>query len=299
MEGANILLIARGKEGLEKAQKEMLAARQESSQAIDIQSVDLTKPEAVRFCPNLYSSIWTDFEKCQAAIEGYGIIPDHLFCVAGGTSPEQMGFLADMKPEGLISCLEVNYYAAIFIAQVVLKLWISKALTTHSRHITFVSSTAAFVGLPGYIAYTPTKVAIRAFADTLRQELLLYGGKDAYQVHCAYPGMFISESFLAEAATKPELTKLLEGCDMPEDQLIRKVESAQSVARKILKGLKAGDFFITMDLEGGLLLNNMRGPSPRDHLFMDLVLSFLALIVWPFVRRDFDAKTLKYGQASR
>lgn len=232
-------------------------------------------------------------------METYGTIPDHLFCVAGGTSPEQIGFLADVKPEGLISCLEVNYYAAIFIAQAVLKLWVSKAPTTHSRHITFVSSNAAFVSLPGYIAYTPTKVAVRAFADTLRQELLLYGGKDSYQVHCAYPGCFISESFLAEAASKPELTKIMEGSNMPEDQLILKTEFAQSVARKILKRMEGGDFFITVDLEGALLLNNMRGPSPRDHVFRDILLSFLALIVWPFVRRDFDAKTVKYGKAHR
>lgn len=229
-------------------------------------------------------------------METYGIIPDHLFCVAGGTSPEQIGFLADMKPEGLISCLEVNYYTSIFIAQIVLKLWVSKAPTTHARHITFVSSAAAFVAIPAYIAYTPTKVAIRAFAETLRQELLLYGGKDAYQVHCAYPGTFISESFLAEAAAKPQLTKMMEGSDMPEAQLIAKTESAQSVAQKTLKGIERGDFFITMDFEGALLLNNMRGPSPRDHVILDLLLAFLALIVWPFVRRDFDAKTVKYGR---
>ncbi|KAE9370399.1 NAD(P)-binding protein [Stipitochalara longipes BDJ] len=280
--GAHLLLLARGKEGLEKAQKEMLAVRQAPTQAIDIQCVDLTKPEA-----------------CETAVGTYGIIPDHLFCVAGGTSPEQIGFLADMKPEGLISCMEINYYTAIFIAQVVLKLWVSNAQTSHSRHITFVSSNAAFVSIPGYIAYTPTKVAIRAFADTLRQELLLYGGKDAYQVHCAYPGCFISESFLAEAANKPELTKMIEGSNMPEDQLVSKTESAQSVARKILKGLQRGNFFVTVDLEGALLLNNMRGPSPRDHVFMDLLLLFLALIVWPFVRRNFDGKTAKYGKARR
>jgi 3-dehydrosphinganine reductase len=165
--------------------------------------------------------------------------------------------------------------------------------------ITFVSSNAAFVSIPGYIAYTPTKVAVRAFADTLRQELLLYGGKDAYQVHCAYPGCFISESFLAEAAGKPELTKMIEGSNIPEDKLVSQTESAQSVARKILKGLQRGDFFITVDFEGALLLNNMRGPSPRDHVFLDLLLAFLALIAWPFVRRDFDAKTVKYGKGQR
>jgi 3-dehydrosphinganine reductase len=104
---------------------------------------------------------------------------------------------------------------------------------------------------------------------------------------------------VAEQARKPKLTKMMEGSDMPEDQLIAKTESAQSVARKILKGLQRGDFFITMDLEGALLLNSMRGPSPRDHMFLDLLLAFLALIVWPFVRRDFDAKTAKYGKTHR
>jgi 3-dehydrosphinganine reductase len=45
--GANILLLARGREGLESAQKEMLAARQAPTQAVDILCVDLTKPDAV------------------------------------------------------------------------------------------------------------------------------------------------------------------------------------------------------------------------------------------------------------
>ena len=207
-----------------------------------------------------------------------------------------MGFLADIAPEGLISCLEVNYYASIFITQAVLKKWLTSAPKSYTRHIVFVSSTAAFVGLPGYIAYTTPKVAVRAFADTLRQELLMYGTKDVYQVHCAYPGTFISESFLGEQATKPELTKIMEGSNMPEDKLIEKTESALSVAKKILRGVQRGAFSITMDYEGAMLLNNMRGPSPGDHAFLDLLLALLALIVWPFVRRDFDAKTLKYGR---
>ena len=45
--GANILLLARGREGLEKAQKEILAARKVPTQAIEIISVDLIKPDAV------------------------------------------------------------------------------------------------------------------------------------------------------------------------------------------------------------------------------------------------------------
>jgi hypothetical protein len=46
--GANILLLARGKAGLENARKEMLAARQAATQIIDYKCVDLAKPAAVR-----------------------------------------------------------------------------------------------------------------------------------------------------------------------------------------------------------------------------------------------------------
>ena len=63
MEGANLLLLARGKEGLEKAQKEMLAVRQAPTQLIDIQCVDLTKPEAVRIFP--MHDVWTNLRSVQ------------------------------------------------------------------------------------------------------------------------------------------------------------------------------------------------------------------------------------------
>lgn len=226
---------------------------------------------------------------------GYETVADILFCVAGG-STTQMGFLADISPEALISCLEINYYAAIFIAQQVMKRWVQNPASACTRHIVFISSTAAFVSIPGYIAYTPTKVAVRAFADTLRQELLLYGNKDVYQVHCAFPGTFISEAFLEEQALKPELTKIMEGSNVTEEKLKETTESAGSVARKILRGLDRGEYFVTTDLEGALLLNNMRGPSPRDHSLLDLLLTFIAVIVWPIVRRNFDSTTLKYGR---
>jgi hypothetical protein len=40
-------------------------------------------------------------------------------------------------------------------------------------------------------------VAIRVLADTLRQELLLYGD-DMYHVHCSFPGSFVSEALMEE-----------------------------------------------------------------------------------------------------
>jgi 3-dehydrosphinganine reductase len=101
-------------------------------------------------------------------LKEYGTVPDILICNAGGTSPAEIGFLANLSPEGLTCCLESNYYSAIFIAQACLQLWIQNPNPNRTRHIIFISSAAAFVSIPGYIAYTPPKAAIRAFADTLR-----------------------------------------------------------------------------------------------------------------------------------
>ena len=232
----------------------------------------------------------------RKALTQYGATPDIVFCVAGGSNPSQIGFLADVSPRGLTSCLESNYYSAVFITQACLQLWIQNPDKNRVRHVVFVSSAAAFVGLPGYIAYTPPKAAVRAFADTLRQELLLYGDKDMYQVHSAFPGTFITDSFLAEQASKPEITKIMEGSNISDEEIEAKTPSASTIAKKILGGLDKGYYSITSDWESALILNNMRGPSPRDNVLLDLLLALVAFLLWPFFRRTFDRETRNYGR---
>lgn len=223
-------------------------------------------------------------------------MPDILICVAGGTNPSQIGFLADLEPESLKTCLDLNYFTSVYIAQRVLQLWIHSPKPTCTRHVIFVSSAAALVAIPGYIAYSPPKAAIRTFADSLRQELLMYGDTSQYQVHAAFPGTFITDSFLAEQATKPELTKTMEGSNISDAKIVKKTPSAESIAKGIISGVDKGNFFITTDFDSSLILNNMRGQSPRDNVLLDLALAFLALLVWPFVRRSFDKKTTDYGK---
>ncbi|CZT46908.1 uncharacterized protein RSE6_07417 [Rhynchosporium secalis] len=212
--------------------------------------------------------------KVKRTLSQYSAIPDIVFCVAGGSNPSQIGFLADLSPEGVKSCLESNYYSAVFITQACLKLWVQNPDKNR----------------------TPPKAAIRAFADTLRQEILLYGDKDMYQVHNAFPGTFITDSFLAEQASKPEITKIMEGSNVSDEKIRSTTQSASTIAAKILHGLDKGYFSITSDWESALILNNMRGPSPRDNVLLDLLLALVAFLVWPFVRRDFDRKTRSYGR---
>ena len=296
-------MLARGKDTLESAKEEVSSHRKSSTQVVDTIAVDLTDPVAVSIpgvnqvfrlkASYLHRVTYIQVKK---ALNEYGTVPDLVFCVAGGSSPSQIGFLAELGPKGLTSCLESNYYSAVFITQVCLQMWIQNPQPKRTRHVIFVASSAAFVGLPGYIAYTPPKAAVRAFADTLRQEILLYGGKDMYQVHAAYPGTFITDSFLAEQATKPELTKMMEGSNFSNSEIIAKTQTSLTIAKKILLGLDRDHFSITSDWESALILNNMRGPSPRDNVILDLLLALAVFLVWPFVRRDFDRKTRKYGR---
>jgi 3-dehydrosphinganine reductase len=234
-------------------------------------------------------------------IKSYPQTPDLLFCVAGGAKKEN-GFFVDLQEDQFKACLNNNYFASVFISQACLRLWLAEdeveQRTKGTRHIVFVSSKAAFVGLPGYTAYTTAKVAVRALADTLRQEVLLYG-KDRFKIHCAFPGSYMSEAFLADKVELPELTKILEGIDSDKEELAKKKPSPADMAGLILRAVVRGDFMITTDLQGGLLLNNMRGPSPRDHRLLDLLQSLIVVPIWAFYRRLFDQKTSNYGESLR
>ncbi|KAL5357088.1 hypothetical protein BJX96DRAFT_181187 [Aspergillus floccosus] len=219
-----------------------------------------SRPTCHANCASWWRWPWSWLQKITRVLSHYHP-PDILICTAGGT-PQQTGFLADVSPESITSSMEVNYYTTVFIVQCCLRLWQRVPHTPSPRHIVLNSSSTVFRGLPGYDAYTPAKIAIRALADTLRQEVLLYG-EDAIRVHCAFPGPFASDSYLNAHEHKPELLGMLEGTPRSREELGRRVLSASSMAQKIIGGLERGKTYITMDFQTELLLNNMRGPSPR------------------------------------
>ncbi|KAB8078080.1 NAD(P)-binding protein [Aspergillus leporis] len=277
--GANLLILARTESTLKTAQQETEAARVSSKQIIDTRSVDLTKPDEITRALSHYHP------------------PDILICTAGSTST-QVGFLADIPPNAITSCLESNYYTTLFTVQCCLRLWLVAPQTPSPRHIILTSSTAIFLGLPGYIASTPTKAAIRALADTLRQELLLYG-KDAFRVHCCFPGKFLSDSFFHEQDIKSRLTKVLEGTDMARPELEKNIPSARVVAKKIIRELEMGKTYVAVDFKTELWLNNMRGPSPRFWTVWEFLLGVLGAVVWWVFRVGFEMKIRRFGGEMR
>lgn len=73
-----------------------------------------------------------------------------------------------------------------------------------SGHIAFVSSAAGQCSLWGYSAYSPSKFAIRAFADALHMELLPFN----IGITVLYPPNTNTEGYDVELREMPEQVKL-------------------------------------------------------------------------------------------
>ncbi|OJK04262.1 hypothetical protein ASPACDRAFT_50143 [Aspergillus aculeatus ATCC 16872] len=272
---AHVTILARSPGPLEETRKELLSHTQSPDQVISAAAVDLTDPKQV-----------------QEFITSQPTPPSVLFIVAGGTAA-QVGIFANITPEEIKSCMDQNYFAAAYIAHACLRRWLQEppADSQTKRHLIFTASTAAFLGFPGYAAYTPTKAATRALADTLRSEVLLYRAQQDIRVHCSFPGTIYTDAFYEEQIRKPHLLKEMEGSADNKGGL-----TAAKVAELTLRGLRAGQGYITVDGETELLLNNMRGPSPRDRPVRDWVMGVVASVVWPVYRWRFDRMTGAFGR---
>lgn len=115
------------------------------------------------------------YQQVEEFLAGLPDLPSIFFCVASGTA-DKMEFLIDLTAAQLRNCFTKNYFSAAFMTQSLMRRWIKNPVSSQlsPRHIIVTGSTAALVSLPGYAAYTPTKRALRALADTVRQETLMF-----------------------------------------------------------------------------------------------------------------------------
>ena len=73
--------------------------------------------------------------------------------------------------------------------------------------IVLCSSALGQVGMYGYTAYSPTKFALRGFAEALHAELVK--SKPGVSIQLAYPVDTETPGYSEELKMMPELTKLL------------------------------------------------------------------------------------------
>lgn len=230
-----------------------------------------------------------------------GSPPDIVWANAGMSEPR---LFLDTPVAILKSQMDVNYFAAAYLAQSTLKAWIrpsSAAANPKSakpRHFIVTSSTVCFVGVAGYAPYAPPKSAMRSLADTLRSEVNLYNGarrKDPVngppadiKIHCVCPGTITSPGHENEEKTKHEVTKILEKGDPAQNE--------DEVAKAAIAGLENGGYLITTQMLGHAMRASALGGSPRNNWFIDTIFSWITSIAWLFIGPDLEGKVFSYGK---
>jgi 3-dehydrosphinganine reductase len=218
-QGAHVWLVARRKELLETALKEVEAARLHPAQSCGIFSADVS-----------------DSTQAAAAVEqatAHLGLPDLLVNAAGITHP---GYVQELGLDIFRSMMEVNYFGTVYITKAALPGMLQRG----SGHIINISSMAGFIGAFGYSAYGASKYAVRGFSDVLRLELKPLG----IRVSIVFPPDTDTAQLAYEAPFKPPETKALAGN--------ARVMSPEAVARITLQQAARGRYTILPGGEGSL-----------------------------------------------
>ncbi|EME49999.1 hypothetical protein DOTSEDRAFT_68756 [Dothistroma septosporum NZE10] len=291
--GANVVIVARNQRKLDDALEYISsAAKSASTQKFHAISADVTKVEE------------NDRIIAEVTALNNGNPPDIVWANAGSAHP---GLFVDTSPEILRAQMDLNYFAAAYLAQSTLRDWVkpspnkqdvADANTVKPRHFICTSSVASFVGLAGYTPYAGPKSAMRSFADTLRSEVLLYNGarrKDPVtgpatdiKVHCVFPGTIKSPGYEDEEKLKHQVTKILEEGDIAQTE--------DEVALAAVRGLEKGGFLITTQLLGHAMRVSTLGGSPRNNWVVDTLFSWATSLAWLFIGPDMDGKVYNYGK---
>ncbi|KAL2354153.1 hypothetical protein BJ546DRAFT_844979 [Cryomyces antarcticus] len=293
--GANIVIVARDRTKLEAALHYI------SSAAVN--------PKSQRF--QYISTDVTDAAENARIIEevttwNHGRPPDIVWANAGHSVP---GLFIDTPIETLRAQMDINYWAATYLAHATLKAWLKPAGSSSDkspsiaspalpRHFIMTSSTLAFCGVSGYSPYSPAKAAMRSLSDTLRSELNLYNGARLHnpslgppvdvRIHTVCPGTILTPGLEAENAVKHPTTKILEEGDPAQTE--------DEVAAAAVRALEKGYYLITTQFLGAAMRASSLQGSPRNNWLVDTVFSWVTSIAWLFVGPDMEHKVKKYGR---
>jgi len=218
VEGAHVMIFARGTKSLGMAAAELNRARISEEQRIDSAVLDVTKAVDVE-------------AGMTEAVSRFGI-PDLVVNTAGIAYPE---YFEKIPPEKYRLMLETNLTGPWTVTQTLVSYMKERGGT-----IVFVSSVAGLIGTFGYSAYSASKFALIGLAETLRNELKPWNIRIA--VLC--PSDTDTPGFTTENMTKPFETKLMSATI--------KIMSPDAVADFFMKGLSKKRFIIIPGFMGRL-----------------------------------------------
>jgi 3-dehydrosphinganine reductase len=184
--GGSVLILARNKEHLLKAQKELEQRKSNKDQIIDALQCDTVDEKAV-------GSIFTE------CLKKYGV-PDYLINNVGFASP---GYVTKYILPDFVQNMNINYYGQLVPTLALLPYFIK----AKKGHLIFVSSMLGYIGSMGYATYCPTKFAVVGLAEALRHELKPYN----IRVSVIYPPDTDTPGYKKENETKPPECAIITG----------------------------------------------------------------------------------------
>uniref|UniRef100_M4B3A7 3-dehydrosphinganine reductase n=1 Tax=Hyaloperonospora arabidopsidis (strain Emoy2) TaxID=559515 RepID=M4B3A7_HYAAE len=244
-QGAKVSIVARGLENLEQSKTDIQRVCKHADARVFIQSCDVT-----------------DFASVQKAVDAankfHGRATDHVVCSAGYAVP---GYIVDQDVSLHKSIMDVNYFGALHAIKAALPAMVQcSEKEGNDGHIVLVGSGLGLISWVGYSQYSASKYALRGLAESLRNELKLYG----IRVSIFYPGNIDSPGYVLENRTKPAETKTIEGVSalvQPED-----------VAQSLINGISDGQFSITNDIMIFFLRILGNGVAPRYNTMLETVM---------------------------
>ena len=236
--GWDLSLIARDPARLQEARTKLVAEKQNSNQSIYTCQADVAEQRQI-----------DDAIQQATRVNGPPLL---LITCAGTVKP---GYFSQLSLDDFERINRVNYLGTVYTVKSV----VPRMLKQQRGCIVMISSGAGLMGLYGYTAYSPTKFAVRGFAESLRPELKA----DGIRVSVVYPPDTLTPQLIEEQKYRPVETRYIAetGGTM----------SAEDVAAAILTGIDKGKFSITPGASMTWLnrLHSLAGPVLQkyfDHL---------------------------------
>ncbi len=218
--GANVFLIARRVEVLEKALNEMKAESKNADQRFGIFSADVSDSAAVE-------------EAVKAAEAECG--PPAVLVNSAGFS--LAGYAEKLPISDIEAEIKVNYLGTVYAVKQVL----DGMMERREGWILNISSLAGLKGIFGYTGYSGSKFAVIGYSEALRSELRPHG----VQVSVLCPPDVDTERVRADTRETPlEMQRISEGA---------KLMHAEDVARVTIRGMRKGKFIIIPGFSGKML----------------------------------------------
>lgn len=233
--GTHVSVIARRQELLDETLTELETLRQDPAQRMMVYSADLS-----------------DWEQTRQAITALtaDIPPDILINNAGFAHP---GYFEELSLDIFHKTMDIDYFGTVYATKAVVPMMMERK----SGYIVNVSSMAGFLGTFGYTPYAPAKFAVRGFTESLRQELKPHG----IHVSIVFPPDTDTPQLHYENQFKPPETLRISGTIKPQ--------SADQVARAIVRGIERRKTYITPGFDPWLYFVLFNGPIGLFHWYCD------------------------------